>query len=1050
VFYLDIKYSFYFKKSRRILRKLIIYFSIIFFNYTLLAQKEGFARITCRVLNSKESYLNLTWLKGYVSEQEEKISYAIGNSVEFTHQWSLSEPMEVKMWYNDRPYTLYIEPGDDFQISFDGQKYPESLIFMGHGGAHNTFLRKYTESCKSNNDRIVTGKINELTPMNYRDWLMGFHQQHLNFWKNYPEEERNDFSNNFKKYVFAEIDFWKTYHLLRYKEEHETASVFDQNLIIPDNYYDFLNQTTINSHQILCNSLYRKSLELYLKYRQNKPSSTYGITNNQIWLKVTFEELDLLDSPYSTKTIGKIKQEDVLLVTDKMTFGGGQYGIATAYRIKVRAIDGQEGWIKSYGVEILSNSQLNQAPVTLETLEKSIRRIGKVAKVAWVEVKGMNEPYENGVLFTSKFQDELIYLNQATESNYNYKIDTFQSINDIFLKVKNQQNTAAWIPSQSVSLLEKEFTQSVTSERISKNSSSIFNNIDYFLSGKSLCYAVGKDIQHRLHFEKPEKLRPALDSILKVNNDTKFATELNSIFNGLQHNVADDNAQAQSEQKIINTRTFHINIPLIRFRLDEQVSASIKSSSSKVTVKNNVSNDTLQRKFIASPPTTIYPLFKTTVSGTLGNVNGSDLSLSILPDYINLAEKSYLLDIQADKTFKTDIYLSEAVVGELIYGQDSVPIWLAPRDSVMINYSGASQNKSLNCSGRGAEQITFLYAFKNFSKKIESELKGNLHDAQPPAFKSFLEYAKKEKQRFLDEYQGNQAFSLAFRRYLQADIDYWYAFNLLNYPWEHPLYYDETAPMKVSESYFDGLKNIPLQNDEALTNRYYRYFIEQYVSNLKLLPENEYFSKEKIAENHFQNKTLAYLKAKYTVQFITPESNEILFENAENYIKNTTFPLYSEAVKNTLLKNISIKKEVQAPDFQLFNAEGFPVTLKEYIGRVVHIDFWATWCKPCLEAMKKTEEMRLQFNNKDVVFLYINTENNRSKWLRYVDEHSLDKTRHIFGITLNPYALNAEDLYKTDKLPAVYLLNKDGSIVIDPSIRLESNQMAEQISELIK
>ncbi|MEJ7660536.1 MAG: TlpA disulfide reductase family protein [Hymenobacter sp.] len=60
-----------------------------------------------------------------------------------------------------------------------------------------------------------------------------------------------------------------------------------------------------------------------------------------------------------------------------------------------------------------------------------------------------------------------------------------------------------------------------------------------------------------------------------------------------------------------------------------------------------------------------------------------------------------------------------------------------------------------------------------------------------------------------------------------------------------------------------------------------------------------------------------------------------------------------------------------APDFTLPDASGRPVALRSLRGKVVYLDFWATWCAPCLAEMPASRALRQRFAGRDVVFLYV-------------------------------------------------------------------------------
>lgn len=74
------------------------------------------------------------------------------------------------------------------------------------------------------------------------------------------------------------------------------------------------------------------------------------------------------------------------------------------------------------------------------------------------------------------------------------------------------------------------------------------------------------------------------------------------------------------------------------------------------------------------------------------------------------------------------------------------------------------------------------------------------------------------------------------------------------------------------------------------------------------------------------------------------------------------------------MKRGVLKVGDQAPNFQLYDLSGNAVTLSEYRGSVVFINFWATWCGPCRVEMPAMEALYKAFERKDFEILAISTD----------------------------------------------------------------------------
>jgi len=110
-----------------------------------------------------------------------------------------------------------------------------------------------------------------------------------------------------------------------------------------------------------------------------------------------------------------------------------------------------------------------------------------------------------------------------------------------------------------------------------------------------------------------------------------------------------------------------------------------------------------------------------------------------------------------------------------------------------------------------------------------------------------------------------------------------------------------------------------------------------------------------------------------------------------------------------------------APDWRLTDADGKVHSLADYRGKVVVMDFWATWCGPCAEVMPRMQKLHEKLAGKGVVVFGVNA------WEKSDPVAAMKKKRLTYDLLLK-----GEDLagpYKITTLPVVYIVGADGKII---------------------
>lgn len=147
-------------------------------------------------------------------------------------------------------------------------------------------------------------------------------------------------------------------------------------------------------------------------------------------------------------------------------------------------------------------------------------------------------------------------------------------------------------------------------------------------------------------------------------------------------------------------------------------------------------------------------------------------------------------------------------------------------------------------------------------------------------------------------------------------------------------------------------------------------------------------------------------------------------------IKSNTLAISKEKRREEIIKFYGSEKEI---DFNLTNLEGKNIKLSDYKGKVVILDFWATWCGPCIASFPKMQELVTKYKNEDVEFFFVNVwerkkpEEINEKVVKFISEN-----KYTFNV-LYDYKDEVVANYKVRAIPTKIVIDKKGNIISNKS-----------------
>lgn len=413
----------------------------------------------------------------------------------------------------------------------------------------------------------------------------------------------------------------------------------------------------------------------------------------------------------------------------------------------------------------------------------------------------------------------------------------------------------------------------------------------------------------------------------------------------------------------------------------------------------------------------------------------------------------------------------------LRYGNQEATLVAAPNDTITLNFNADSLAATLqfpDSTHAASAQNRFWQAFyKKFQKDYSPVACTNLMTETVNVDKYEMDIFTQRSQQwnFLKNYRERSRFSKAFAQYAEDNIRYHYVYQLFAYPIIRGN--SDQKNMRVQPLpavMLDAVNEDMINRPELLNLEAYRNFLKYYII-YKASESNDFQKftsintsvslKYKTAQDYLSDEPLLYFMSEHLLEYgekMLPSTLRRIHSDLEAADQQTHYaqlvaqrcrerlaaedPKDETAVAST--EPVPAKKNTDA---LLIDMKGKEVKLSDFEGKVVYIDFWASWCGPCRAQFPFAKQLHHRFTKKElekIVFLYVNIDNTEEKWKEALEKLEIEGF-HAFSA--GGWNSKAAKHFQLNSIPRYMIMDKKGKFV---DINAPRPQQADEVYQMLK
>ncbi len=455
-----------------------------------------------------------------------------------------------------------------------------------------------------------------------------------------------------------------------------------------------------------------------------------------------------------------------------------------------------------------------------------------------------------------------------------------------------------------------------------------------------------------------------------------------------------------------------------------------------------------------------------TIQGQVNNPRNNTVSLQIARNPLDTRDiEKYTDTLSAEGHFEIKFELDVPVPASFVHEGKKYQqaIFIQPGDSMQITYDPSIEKSPefISFIGDGANDNNFLRTVApNFVRKNQTVINQKmLRKSLPTSYKAYHDSTKNAQLAALSDYKKNAPISKEFEAHITDVIVYSHALTLMSYPYQRiKLFRNKKDTVTYPINYFSFLEGVDLNNQQAIfTIPQYAQFIDYYVHhhfNEEVIKKSENYAvqnyfvdKFDFAKTRLKDHSLSFILGANFIIGANKGKAALIIPKYEEFKAQNQHPSFQKTVDFHYNLHKKYLPGAEASNFTVVDSTGKEVKLSDFKGKVVYMDFWATWCGPCRRQMPHSKKLKKHFEGQEVAFLYISVDKDEAKWKAFLDKEQLEG--HHYHAPKDRVLQIKRD-YMVQGIPKFVLIDQEGKLVDFNAKRPDNPQIYKEIEGLMK